>query len=250
MVSWKFVSVCSWSCKCSTIWFRFLVCVSTLLLVNETTRGLRGGSYIEWRGRVKERKNALVELWRPASRHKRIDFRSIPRWRETALESDINWNTNPLLDGCGRKEKHWKPVDLMWDACVCRQESLEVPEMYLGSLTQAVRHQLILDQIELERMLIGIVMVCSPTNKHKAASVSVYAHMTVPTNYSTSGRGTHEFGWLCCGRRFIPASTDTEPLGKKKTLEDMAPRAEGSRRQGRAILMGTQDITPLQTCIN
>lgn len=32
-----------------------------------------------------------------------------------------------------------------------------------------------------ERTLIGVVRVCSPTNKHKSASVSVYAHITVPT---------------------------------------------------------------------
>lgn len=66
--------------------------------------------------------------------------------------------------------------------CVCRQWSLEVPERYLGSMTQAVNYQFILQQLDLERMLIGVVMVCSPTNKYKSASVSVYAHITVSTN--------------------------------------------------------------------
>lgn len=66
--------------------------------------------------------------------------------------------------------------------CVCRQWSPEVPERYLGSPTQGLRDQLILQQVELERMLIGVVMVCSPTNKYESASVSVFAHTTVPTN--------------------------------------------------------------------
>lgn len=37
-------------------------------------------------------------------------------------------------------------------------------------------------------------------------------------------------------------------LGKK--TENTALRMEASRRQGRAILIGMQDITLLQTCIN
>lgn len=66
--------------------------------------------------------------------------------------------------------------------CVCRQWNPEVSERYQGNPTKALRHQLILQQVELERMLIGVVMVCSPTNKYESALVSVFAYATIPKN--------------------------------------------------------------------
>lgn len=95
--------------------------------------------------------------------------------------------------------------------------------MYLGSLTQAVRHELILQQIELERTLIGVVRVCSPANKHKSASVSVYAHITVPTNYSSSRRDALQFGWLCCGGTALRIQP-SQPVQRQSPQEKNTPR--------------------------